>query len=79
MEISKTDNPITITLTYTPAVTTGESKAPAKVTMTLTNGDLGAKYEKSYTVSADPLQSDTGYTITLTSGENPKIVATETE
>lgn len=77
LEISKTDNPITITLTYTPAVTTEGSEAPAKVTMTLTNGDLGAKYEKSYTVSADPLQSDTGYTITLDgTDDSPKVAAT---
>lgn len=82
LEISKTDNTVTITLTYTPAVTTGESKAPAKVTMTLTtDGDTGAKYEKSYTVigGTSPLQSTTNkYYITLTKGDDPAIDTTQT-
>lgn len=77
LEISRTDNEVTITLTYTPAVTTGESKAPAKVTMTLTTkGDDDAKYEKSYTVSANPLQVTEGvdgFQIVLTSGVDPAI------
>lgn len=75
LEISKTDNTVTIKLTYTPAVTEGESKAPAKVTMTLTtNGDTAAKYEKSYTVSASPLQATAGYTIILDGTDaSPKV------
>lgn len=77
LEISKTDNTVTIKLTYTAAVTTTGSEAPAKVTMTLTTeGDEDAKYEKSYTVTGDsPLKSNTGYTITL-NGNGSNITAT---
>ena len=79
LEISRTDNTVTITLTYTAAVTTPGSEAPAKVTMKLTTtGDEDAKYEKSYTVTGDssPLQSATGYTITLTTNADPGVAAT---
>ena len=82
LEISKTDNAVTIKLTYTPAVTTEGSEAPAKVTMELTTtGDPGAEpYTKSYTVigGPNPLQSNTGYTITLNNTDSPKVEATQT-
>ena len=70
LEISKTDHTVTITLKYD-----GTGK---KVTMTLTTtGDPDAKYEKSYTVSTDPFESNTGYTITLDNTDNsPKVAAT---
>ena len=69
LEISKTDNTVTIKLAY----------ANEKLTMTLeTTGDPDAEpYTKSYTVSTDPLQSNTGYTIIL-SGAAPDIKATQT-
>lgn len=68
--ISKTDNTVTITLAYTDTA--------KKVTMTLkTSGDASAQYEKSYTVSTNPLQSNTGYTITLDGTDaSPKVAAT---
>ena len=68
LEISKTDHTVTITLAY----------ADGKVTMKLTTtGDTGAKYEKSYTASTNPLKSTTGYTITLDNTVNsPKVAAT---
>lgn len=78
LEISKTDNTVTIKLTYTAAVTTTGSEAPAKVTMTLTTeGDEDAKYEKSYSVTgvSSPLKSTNGYTITL-NGNGSNITAT---
>lgn len=71
LEISKTDHKVTITLECDD---TGK-----KVTMTLkTDGDPDAEpYTKSYTVSTDPLQSNTGYTITLDgTGASPKVAAT---
>lgn len=62
LEISKTDNTVTIELKYDD---TGK-----EVTMTLkTTGDTSATYAKSYPVTGgNPLQSATGYTITLTGG-----------
>ena len=69
LEISKTDNTVTIKLAY----------ANEKLTMTLeTTGDPDAEpYTKSYTVSTTPLQSNTGYTITLDgTGASPKVAAT---
>ena len=58
LEISKTDHEVTIVLSFTPDATdTEDDTPPGKVTMTLTtDGDTGAKYEKSYTVSANPLK-----------------------
>lgn len=66
LEISRTDNTVTIELKYDG---TGE------VTMTLkTTGDTSATYEKSYPVTGgNPLQSNTGYTITLTGGADPDV------
>ena len=72
LEIVNTDNKVTITLAF----------ASGKVTMTLeTEGDPdAAPYTKSYTVSTDPLQSNTGYTITLDgTDDSPKVAATAAE
>lgn len=68
LDISKTDNTVTIKLTY----------ADGKVTMELTTtGDTGTIYEKSYTVSANPLHATAGYTITLDGTDaSPKVAAT---
>lgn len=68
LEISKTDHTVTITLAY----------AGGKVTMTLTtSGDSGAKYEKSYTASTNPLKPTTtsadGFKIVLTANADPAI------
>lgn len=70
LEISKTDHTVTIKLAY----------AAGKVTMTLTTtGDTAAEYEKSYTVSANPLKSTTtGYTITLSDADPDIEETTET-
>lgn len=83
LEISKTDHKVTITLAYTAgtAGTDGTAGTPGKLTMTLkTDGDPDAEpYTKSYTVigSESPLQSTTGYTITLDgTNDSPKVVAT---
>ena len=72
LEISKTDNTVTIILEYD---STGK-----KVTMTLTTeGDENAKYEKSYTVTGDnnPLKPTTsgadGFKIVLTDEAAPAI------
>ena len=71
LEISNTDNEVTIILKYEGADGTGE------VTMTLTTkGDEDAKYEKSYTVTGDnPLKpaSGNGFKIVLTAANNPAI------
>ena len=70
LEISRTDNKVTITLEYD---ATGK-----KVTMTLkTEGDSGANYEKSYTVSTNPLKPTNtgadGFQIVLTGEADPAI------
>ena len=71
LEISNTDNEVTIILKYEGADGTGE------VTMTLTTkGDEDAKYEKSYTVTGgNPLNpaSGNGFKIVLTAANNPAI------
>ena len=76
LEISKTDHTVTIKLSF--VKDEGETSA-GKVTMTLTtDGDPDAEYEKSYTVSTNPLQSTTGYTITLNNtSTSPTVAATE--
>ena len=83
LEISKTDNKVTIKLAYTAgtAGTDGTAGTAGKLTMTLeTEGDPDAEpYTKSYTVigSKSPLQSNTGYTITLDgTNDSPKVAAT---
>lgn len=71
LEISRTDNKVTIILEYD-----GTGK---KVTMTLTTtGDENAEYEKSYTVTGDnPLKPTTsgadGFQIVLTDDADPDI------
>lgn len=62
LEISKTDHEVTIVLSFTPDATdTEDATPPGTVTMTLTtDGDTGAKYEKSYTVNSNPLKSASG-------------------
>lgn len=77
LEISKTDHKVTIVLSF--IKDEGETTA-GKVKMELTtDGDTAAKYEKSYTVSANPLKSTTGgYTIIL-SDAGPDIEETTTE
>ena len=74
LEISKTDNTVTVVLSYT----AGSGTSPGEVKMTLTtSGDTDAKYEKSYSVTGNnPLQSNTGYTITLSSDADPVVAAT---
>ena len=71
LEISRTDNEVTIILEYNGNNSTGE------VTMTLTTkGDENAKYEKSYTVTgANPLKpaSGNGFKIVLTANVDPAI------
>ena len=71
LEISKTDNKVTIILEYDGTDATGE------VTMTLTTeGDENAKYEKSYTVTGgNPLKpaSGNGFQIVLTANADPAI------
>lgn len=77
LEISKTDNTVTITLTYTPDGTDTEGEesgaSGGKVTMELkTNGDPAAVYTKSYTVvGGKPLKptntGENGFKIVLDS------------
>lgn len=78
LEMTKTDNKVTIILAYTAgtAGTDGTAGTPGKVTMTLTtDGDTGAKYEKSYTVNSNPLYSgantSTDYMSVVLSGADP--------
>ena len=63
LEISKTDHEVTIVLSFTPDATadTDDATPPGTVKMTLTtDGDTGAKYEKSYTVNSNPLKPAAG-------------------
>lgn len=79
LEISTTDHEVKIVLSFTPDTTDpDDATPPGTVTMLLTtDGDPDAKYEKSYTVSANPLQSNTGYTITLNNTEaSPNVAPT---
>ena len=79
LEISKTDHEVKIVLSFTPDATDPSVVTPpGTVTMTLTTaGDPDAEYEKSYTVSANPLQSNTGYTITI-NNNGPNVAETTT-